>query len=345
MVRLSLPLAITTRDALVRGFDVLRATLHENEIRRLIDVAGEGNRVVDGLAPLGAAEDRCLYFINNTVTEAVRESLAIRRDCIVITPSDSALRGELGDCLVLEVKDPRVAITKVLAFVKAELRQKSWVTERKVAPDAVISPFAVVDEHVEIGSGVVIEPFCFVGSDVSIGRASILRSGVRIYSRVAIGDESVIGANTVVGHQGYGFVRDELGNKTRIPHLGGVVIGSYVEVGALVTIPSGTIMPTTIEDHAKVDDHVHVAHNVHVGRGASVTAGVVIGGSAVIDTEAWIGINSSIRDGRRVGARSLVGMDVSLQQDLGENCVARAPRPEVKMRPADDSAGIGFTKR
>jgi UDP-3-O-[3-hydroxymyristoyl] glucosamine N-acyltransferase LpxD len=321
---------------------VLFATLHENEIRRAIGLPGQGNRVVDGLAALGDAEDRCLYFVNNKLAAPARESLAVRQDCIVITPSGSALKGELGDCLVLEATDPRVAITKVLVFIKTEGRQRPWVTERKVAPDAVISPFAIVDQHVEISAGVVIEPFCVVEQDVSIGRESILRSGVRVYSRVSIGEESVIGANTVVGHQGYGFVRDELGNKTRIPHLGGVAIGSYVEIGALVTVPSGTITPTIIEDHAKVDDHVHVGHNVRVARGASVTAGVIIGGSAVIDAEAWIGINSSIHDGRRVGSRSLVGMDVSLQHDLPENSVARAPRPNIRMRPDADSDKIGF---
>jgi UDP-3-O-[3-hydroxymyristoyl] glucosamine N-acyltransferase len=149
----------------------------------------------------------------------------------------------------------------------------------------------------------------------------------------------------VVGHAGYGFVRDEIGNKTRIPHLGGVVIGSHVDIGALVTVPSGTITPTGIEDYAKFDDHFHVAHGVRVARSASVTAAVVIGGSAVIEAEAWVGINSSIRDGRRVGSRALVGMDVSVQQDLADNAVARAPRPDVRIRPEDDRAAIGFEDR
>jgi UDP-3-O-[3-hydroxymyristoyl] glucosamine N-acyltransferase len=70
---------------------------------------------------------------------------------------------------------------------------------------------------------------------------------------------------------------------------------------------------------------------VRIGRGASVTGGVVIGGSALIGEDAWIGINSSIRDGRHVGVRALVGMNVSVQEDLADNAVARAPRPEVRM--------------
>jgi len=309
---------------------MLRATLSEIEIRRAIGLPETGNRVVDGLAPAGAIEDRCLYFINKTMTDAIRDSLASRRDCIVIMPIGSSGRDELGDCTVLEVADPRLAIANVLRFITAQGRHRPWVTEHKVDPSAVISPLAVVDEKVEIGAGAVIEPFCVVDADVCIGRGSILRSGVRVHSRVAIGDDSILGANTVVGHQGFGFVRDERGHKTRIPHLGGVVIGSHVEIGALVTVPSGTIGPTTIEDRVKIDDHVHVAHNVHVGSGATLTAGVVIAGSALIGEEAWVGINSSIRDGRRVGHRAFVGMDVSVQQDLPDNAVARAPRPDIK---------------
>jgi len=73
----------------------------------------------------------------------------------------------------------------------------------------------------------------------------------------------------------------------------------------LLCRPSSRTMP-------KSTDHVHVGHNVRIARGASVTAAVVIGGSAVIDTEAWVGINSSIRDGKHVGSHALVGMDVSL---------------------------------
>lgn len=321
---------------------MLRATLNEAEIRRAIGCPEEGTRVVDGLAPLGAIEDRCLYFINKPMTEAIHAFLSARRDCIVIMQAGLAPNGTLGDCVVLEAADPRVAIAKVLQFIADEKRQRPWVTQRSIAPSAVISPLAVVGDSVVIGEGALIEPFCVIENDVSIGSESILRSGVRIHSRVAIGDATIVGSNTVIGHQGFGFVRDESGNKKRIPHLGGVTIGSHVEIGAFDTVPSGTIAPTVIEDGAKIDDHVHVGHNVRIARGASVTAGSVIGGSAVVGEDAWVGINSSIRDGRHVGRRSLIGMDVSVQQDLADNAIARAPRPDVRMRNDDDGSTIGF---
>jgi len=324
---------------------VLRATLDESEIRRAIGLREEGDRVVDGIAPLGFAAERCLYFVNKRVTAEVRESLAALGGCIVIAPSGSANEGEWGDCLVIEAPDPRAAIARVLGFIRNEKRQPPLVTVRSISPTAVISPLAAVEGNVEIGDGAIIEPFCMVGPDVRIGRGSIIRSGARIYPRVAIGEESDIGANTVVGHHGFGFVRDENGNKTRMPHLGGVIIGSHVDIGALTTVPSGTISPTLVEDYAKIDDHVHVGHNVRVASNASVTAGVIIGGHAVIDSNAWVGMNSSIREGRRVGPHALVGMDASVQHDLAENMVARAPRPDVRERDDDDRSTIGFPRR
>jgi UDP-3-O-[3-hydroxymyristoyl] glucosamine N-acyltransferase len=324
---------------------MLRAVLHEQEIRRVIGLPGQGDRVVEGLAPVDSASDLCLCFINQKVTDAVRESLAARRDCILIAPRDSGRTGDWGGCLVLEIDNPRAGIAGVLKFIRAERRQPPLVSDCRIAPDATISQLAVIKGDVEISEGAVIEPFCVVGPDVRIGRGTILQSGVRVFPRVAIGDESVIGANTVIGQEGYGFERDKIGNKMRIAHLGGVVIGSHVEVGALVTIQSGTIMPTVIEDHVKIDDRVHVGHNVRIERSASVTAAAVIGGHAVIAAEAWLGINSSVRDGRRVGSRALVGMDASVQHDLSDNTVTRAPLPDVRTQPDDDGNAIGFAKR
>lgn len=324
---------------------MVRATLNEQEIREAIGAPGEGELVIDGVAPLSAAADRCLYFINREVPEAERESLAVTSGSIVIVPTGSKLVGEMGSCRVLEAPDPRAAIAKVLELIRSLGRQPSLVDAHEVSPTARISPHAIVEGDVKIGEGVEIEPFCTVGPDVSIGRGTVLRAGVRVYPRVSIGEESSIGPNAVVGLEGYGYVRDEAGNKTRIPHLAGTVIGSHVEIGALAHLQGGVLTPTTVEDHAKIDTVV-IGHGARVARGASVLAGVMLGGSSVVGEEAWIGINSSVREGRRIGSHALVGMDVSLQQDLPDDAIARAPRPEVEARsPEEDRAAIGFAWR
>jgi UDP-3-O-[3-hydroxymyristoyl] glucosamine N-acyltransferase len=146
--------------------------------------------------------------------------------------------------------------------------------------------------------------------------------------------------NSVVGHDGYGFVRDGDGNKARIPHLGGVEVGSHVELGPLASVESGTITPTVIEDYAKIGDGSMIGHNVRVGRNAGVTGGVVVGGRAVIERDSWVGLNVSIRDGRRIGAHAVVGMDASVQRDIPDHAVTRASRPAVDARDDGDAAGV-----
>lgn len=324
---------------------MIAAKIREQDVRRLVEMPGEGDLELQGIAALHEALDRCLYFSSGHVPEVVHQSLATRHGCVVLAPIGSARAGGWGDCVVLELPDPRAAIAKILSFVRAERLQLPLLTERVIAASATISPLTVLEGAVEIGEDVVIEPFCVIGPEVRIGRGSVVRSGVRLYPRVVVGEHSIIEANTVIGHEGYGFVRDESGDKVRMPHLAGVVIGSRVEIGPLTIVQSGVLTPTVIEDHAKVGDLIVVGHGVRIGRSASVTAGVMIGGGAVIEAEAWLGMNSTIRDGRTVGTRSLVGMDVSLQGDLASNGCARAPQPGVGPRTDDDPAAIGFTKR
>lgn len=322
---------------------MLLATLSEEEIRRAIGAPGGGDRVVGGVATLDTVEDQCLFFVNTNVRDAVRVSLASRRGCIAIARKGFRLA---SDCVVIESSDPRAAISAVLGLIREESRQPPLVTVRAIAPSAVVSPFAVIEGNVEIGDGVLIEPFCLIGPDVRIGRGSIIRSGVRLHQRVTIGEESVIHANSVVGHDGYGFVRDHQGNKTRMPHLGGVIIGSHVALGPLASVAAGTIVPTIIEDYAKLGDYVCVGHNARVGKNASLTAQIVLGGHSVVEAETWVGLNATIGEGRRVGAHALVGMDVSVQSDLPANTITRAPRPDVQPRPEDDDlTAIGFSGR
>jgi UDP-3-O-[3-hydroxymyristoyl] glucosamine N-acyltransferase len=323
---------------------VIRATLHESEIRRVVGLPEGGETVVQGVAPLEAGEDHCLYFTTMELADHARESLAGRAGCILIAPKASGLAAHLRESAVLEVDDPRAAIARVLEFIRTETRQPPLVARHHVAKSAVLSPLAVIESPVDIGDDVVVEAFCVIGPDVTIGRGTIIRSGARIFPRVSIGEESIIGVNSVIGQEGFGFVRDVGGNKTRVPHLGGVAIGSHVEIGVLTSIQGGTILTTTVEDYAKLDEHVELGHNVRIGRNASLTGGVIVAGHAVIEAEAWVGINSSIRDGRHVGARSLVGMHSSVQEDIPEDAVARAPRPAVEARSQADPSTIGFRK-
>ena len=311
---------------------MIQARLHEQEIRGAIGVPGEGDLVMEGVAALDEAGDRCLYWCRSDMVSRAREELAGRGGCILLVPSGAVADGPFGDCRLLEVRDPRAAVAKVLALIRRLGRQPAWVESREIAADAEISPQAVVEGDVRIAEGAVVGAFCTVGPDVSIGRGTVLHPGARIYPHVSIGEESVVGPNTVVGVEFAGFVRDETGHNVLMPQLAGVVIGSHVDIGPLTGIGSGALKPTTIEDHVKIGGLTGIGHGARLKRGASITSGVMIGGSAVVEADAWVGINATVRDSRRVGAGALVGMDVSVQRDLPDGAITGAPPPRVVER-------------
>jgi UDP-3-O-[3-hydroxymyristoyl] glucosamine N-acyltransferase len=94
-----------------------------------------------------------------------------------------------------------------------------------------------------------------------------------------------------------------------------VVIGDWVEIGALSTVSSGTIDPTRIASFTKLDDHVHIAHNCQVGSNTIITAGAVVAGSVIIGDGAWLGPNCTITDGVTIGEGAFIGIGAVVLQD------------------------------
>ena len=86
----------------------------------------------------------------------------------------------------------------------------------------------------------------------------------------------------MIGQRGFGFEREIDGKPVSFPHFGSVVIGDYVEIGALNTVVAGALSDTIIGDFVKTDDHVHIAHNVSIGDKTFITACSEISGSVSI---------------------------------------------------------------
>src|SRR5689334_21617128 len=104
--------------------EVIRAACQEQEIRRAVGVPGEGDLILEGVAALEEQQDRVLYFVNREISDDAWRSLASREGCLVIVPV-GALPAELrGRCRVIESDDPREAMARVLAFIRAERRQQ-----------------------------------------------------------------------------------------------------------------------------------------------------------------------------------------------------------------------------
>ena len=190
----------------------------------------------------------------------------------------------------------------------------------KVGQGVRIMANVVVEKDCRIGNRVVLYPGVFVGPGVEIGDDTVVFPNVTLYEWTKIGSRTRIHAGAVIGADGFGYApRREGGlvvDHQKIYHLGRVVIGDDVEIGANACIDRGTFSDTRIGDKVKLDNLVQVGHNCQVSEGAVICGCAGLAGSAKVGRFAYIGgmagIGNKVEVGDRgnVGACSLVPKDV-----------------------------------
>tara|TARA_Y100000741_G_scaffold68649_1_gene49714 strand:- start:482 stop:1450 length:969 start_codon:yes stop_codon:yes gene_type:complete len=132
-----------------------------------------------------------------------------------------------------------------------------------------------------------------IGDNVKIGNNVTIYPNTTIYNNCEIGDRVIIHAGSVIGSDGFGLIKQN-NVWIKIPHVGNVVIGNDVEIGANTTIDRATIDSTVISDNVKIDNLVHIAHNVQIGKNTAIAACVGIAGSTIIGGNCTIGGGSGI---------------------------------------------------
>lgn len=146
--------------------------------------------------------------------------------------------------------------------------------------------------------------------------------------RNEIHKDAFIKAETVIGKDGFGFVRDENNELVEMPHAGNVVIGKNVDIGAFTCIDRAVIGSTVIGDGTKIDNLVHVAHGAKVGKHCLIVAGAVLGGSCEIGDYSYLGMGCLIKNKIKVGKGCTIGMGCVVTKDVpdGETWIGNPGR-------------------
>ena len=248
--------------------------------------------LVTGPATLDAPRAGALVFMNRVNPMAVKR-LEATVDLLAIIPASCP-----GPLRFTHIRSDRPRRD----FARAATRF-FWEREAPgIAATARIHPTAI------LGSGITVGDYAVIGPGVAVGEGTVIRNGVVLGAACQIGRGCLIKSCAVLGEEGFGF--DFLGDGTpiRLPHLGRVILGDDVEIGASTIVARGTMGETRIGDHVKIDDRVMVAHNVRIGANSIIASGAVICGSATLGDETWIAPNATIMNKVRVGAGSMVGL-------------------------------------
>lgn len=268
-------------------------------------------------------QNNTLIFISQLTSE-IKEQIDNLKQCLIITNKIEFEFKANNDSIIMQVENPRKEYAKILEYIMKNQKaaHNSKITEEGYS----------IGENVTIGRNTIIEPFVTIDHDVSIGSNCTIKSGVRINKYCNIGDNCIIRENSVIGGEGFGIERAENEISYKIPHLGGVIIGNNVEVGALTSVVSGTIEPTIIGEYVKIDDCVFIAHNCKIGNGTFIIANAEISGSVHIGRNSWIGPSSSIIQKVHIGNNVTIGIGAVVTKSVSDNeIMAGNPADNIEM--------------
>lgn len=270
------------------------------------------NTTIQTVSSVYNPKNNSLVFCDR-LDENKYERLLEVKDSIILLNSLDIDFSFANNCVVF-VKRPRKAYAILLSKIIKEVEKSKAKTFR-------VDNGSYINDSAIIGIGTVIEPFVYIDENVKIGKYCEIKSGARLLKNTSIGDNCIIKENAVIGSDGFGVERDVDGSTYKIPHVGGVLIGNNVEVGALTAIAQGTIEPTTIGDHTKIDDMVFIAHNANIGKGCLIIANSEISGSVQMGNNCWIAPNACIRDGLKIGNDVVVGMGTVVLKNVEDGSI------------------------
>ncbi len=252
------------------------------------ELAGDPEIRVHRVATLTNASAESVGFLASPAYR--NELLSTRAAAVVLTEADA------GDCRVAAlISDDPYATYALIAGVlhppaghAAGIHSSAIIADSaSISDSAHISANVVIGEHCSIAEGVYIAAGCVLGKRCSLGRDSRVLVNATLVEDVRIGERTIIHPGAVIGSDGFGHARAYSG-WTKIPQLGGVVIGNDVEIGTNTSVDRGAIDDTIIEDGVRLDKLIQIGHNARIGAHTAIAGMTAIAGGATVGKRCMI---------------------------------------------------------
>jgi UDP-3-O-[3-hydroxymyristoyl] glucosamine N-acyltransferase len=280
--------------------------IHASEIAGYLNADLMG---IDFIVNLPCSANNCtdnsFFYLEGDVTSLKR----INKFKQILIFADKEINIDFNNYAYIKIKNPKLDFIRVVNefFIDND--------NVRISDSAKIHPKAQIGRNVFVGENVVIGP------DVVIDTNTKIFNNVVISSRVEIGKNSIIKDNSTIGSAGYDFESDEKGNPLHYPHIGKIIIGDNVWIGANSSIESAKLDDTLICDFVKIDDLVQIGYNCFIGERSMITAGAIISRDVHIGENTLISPNSSIRNNIRIGNNSIIGLGAVVIEDVPDDSV------------------------
>lgn len=269
--------------------------------------------------------DYSVMFVNDRFINSWKQLLKVR-DCVVFWPKEYPVFSELQQRhLVIPCDNPRLEYARFFQIHHIKNLPKNE-SVREVN-GSYISDKAFLGEHVTIMQG------AYIGSEVCIGNHTYIGYGVCLLGKVSVGSQVVIRENSVIGADGLSMEREVDGKMIPIPQFGGVCIQDGVQIGANVTVARGSIDDTIIGKGTMIDNHCFISHNVKIGENVAIVGESILFGSSEVGNNSFISGNVAVRDGKKIGKNTLIGMGSVVVKDVSDHSIMKGnPAVCIKKR-------------
>jgi UDP-3-O-[3-hydroxymyristoyl] glucosamine N-acyltransferase len=279
------------------------------------EIVGSTNQTITSPEQMADATDTQITFIGHKKYEKFwadsKAAVAVVNEDISIIPGENRA--------FIKVKNADIAMAMLLELFLPE----PPIFDDAIHPTAVVHNTAIIGNNCMIGAGcyigknvrlgenVVVYPNTTILDDTTIGNYTTIWSGTVIRERTMIGSHCILHPNVTIGADGFGYRPSPDGNGLiKVQHIGNVIIGNGVEIGANSCVDRGKFSATIVGDGCKIDNLVQIGHNSKMGKccimaGASGLAGsVTLGHGVVIGGGACISDHVSLGNGVKVGGGS-----------------------------------------
>ena len=285
-------------------------------------LVGDGSVSIRSARPVAEAGPGDITFIESErYAKLLRSSPA---SAAIVGPHFNHNRPSIKDDLaVIEVDDPISAFVAVRNHLSGE-QPPRWTgihpqacvaATARIGTNVAVYPFVFVGENAEIGDGTTLFPGVVIGEGCRIGQGCTIHPNAVLYPDVVLNDRVEIHAGTVLGGDGFGY-RQVSGRHVKIPHTGGLEVGSDVEIGANCAIDRATFEATRIGEGTKIDNLVMIGHNNQIGRHNLLCGQVGIAGSCTTGDNVVMAGQAGIKDKTQIGDGVIVGAQAGVHRNI-----------------------------
>lgn len=292
------------------------------EISELINgtIVGNAAKTVSSPEQIEVANNDQITFIGHKKFERL---WSVSNAGVAVVNSDISI--EPGhDRTFIKVANADLAMTKVLTLFapaspifKADIHATAVIDETaKIGNATKIGAGSYIGPNVQIGENVTIYPNVTILDDVTVGNNTIIWSGAVIRERCHVGAHCILHPNSTIGADGFGFTPDPQFGLAKIPQIGNVVLGNYVEIGANSSVDRGKFSATVLGDGCKIDNLVQIGHNSKLGKFCIMAGNSGLAGSVTLGDGVIIGGSASIKDHLTIGDRAVIGAGSGVAADV-----------------------------